>query len=205
MRFDTATSKRKRFVPLPFHESSAFVLTGFLVFIACISGNTPSWRLTLSLVLFTIAIFIGWATLLSEAGATDGTAQRQKSSWMVWAIAALILVHCGLAMRFVSNASQLTDCFTFQRDAVVDLLHGIDPYGGTRPNIYDAQQTAQYYSPETEIGGRVQVGMQYPPLTFLCALPGYLIGDLRYGYVAAMGAVGHFSFLRPCLTGAGWA
>lgn len=191
----TAVLKREPSGRVPFHVSIAYMLTGFLVFFACIAGNTPPWRLKLSLVLIEVAILIGWAKLLSAgASAAPVTGQREIQAWMVGAMAALILVHCGVAWRFVDNTSQWTDCFTFQRDAVVDLLHGVDPYGRTRPNIYNAQQTAQFYTPETESGGRVQVGMQYPPITFLCALPGYLMGDLRYGYVAAIALSALFLF-----------
>jgi hypothetical protein len=77
------------------------------------------------------------------------------------------------------------DCYQFQRDAAQSLLHGVDPFGTTHANIYNPLESSRFYGPGVVVNGRVQVGLQYPPLTFLSALPGYLMGNVSYGYVAA--------------------
>ena len=78
------------------------------------------------------------------------------------------------------------DTYTFQRDAGTNLLHGIDPYGSTQGNIFDPRLTSLLYGPGEVINGRVQVGFQYPPLTLLWVLPGYLLGDIRVSYILAV-------------------
>jgi uncharacterized membrane protein len=40
--------------------------------------------------------------------------------------------------------------------------------------------------PGTVVNGRVVGGFPYPPISLLCALPGYLAGDFRYSQLAAM-------------------
>jgi hypothetical protein len=64
------------------------------------------------------------------------------------------------------------------------------------------QISALFYGPGTVINGRVQVGFQYPPLTLLWALPGYLLGDVRYSYIIAVIVSAIFSFaICPNLRG----
>ncbi|MGA3032888.1 MAG: hypothetical protein ABSD70_06370 [Terracidiphilus sp.] len=196
MRSRGTSRIREQLGRVPGHASTGFIVTGLLVTVACVSGNAGAGRLGFSLGLIAAAAALGWAKLTAAgdgpaAGVAGGGSVR---AWMIWAMAALVLLHCGLAWRFVHNAPPLTDCYVFQRDAVNDLLHGVDPYGGTRPDIYDAHQTAEFYTAETEINGRVQVGLQYPPVTLLSALPGVLMGDLRYGYIAAMALAAVFLF-----------
>jgi hypothetical protein len=77
-------------------------------------------------------------------------------------------------------------------------LQGVDPYGTTQANIYNPSDTALFYGPGMVANGRVQVGFQYPPLTLLWVLPGYLLGDVRYSYILAVVISALFLFaLRP--------
>lgn len=188
---DSGRTNRNRalFRYIPGHASTAFVLAGLLVMGAMLSGNAETGHLDLSLALLALAILVVWTKLTTADSlpAPTGVASiGVRSRWMGWAMAVLILLHCGMAWRTVGSSQPLIDSYVFQRDAANDLLHGVDPYGGTRPDIYDAHYTAKFYTPETESNGRVQVGMQYPPVTFLCALPGVLMGDVRYGYIGAI-------------------
>ena len=108
-------------------------------------------------------------------------------SRLAWSIvAALLLGHAvsGVVLDRTASAENI-DCYTFQRDAVQTLLHGHNPYGGTQANIYAPAETRMYYGPGIVVDGRVQVGLQYPPLTLLWAMPGYLLGDVRYSYLLA--------------------
>jgi hypothetical protein len=86
------------------------------------------------------------------------------------------------------------DCYTFQRDAAHSLVHGVDPYGGTQANVYSEAESKIYYGPGMVVDGRVLVGFQYPPLTLLWVLPGYLLGDVRYSYMLAVMLAALFSF-----------
>jgi hypothetical protein len=134
----------------------------------------------------------GWAT---SAGSAD------RGLWRILTV--LLLVHCSLALLLNRSVPGDTiDTFTFQRDACKTLLQGTDPFGGTQANIHDPLHTALFYGPGTVINGRVQVGFQYPPLTLLWALPGYLLGDVRYSYVFAIIISALFSFaICPSLRG----
>jgi hypothetical protein len=53
---------------------------------------------------------------------------------------------------------------------------------------------ALFYGPGMVVNGRVQVGFQYPPLTLLWVLLGYLLGDVRIGYIFAVIISALFSF-----------
>lgn len=196
-RFRVASWTRAQLGHIPVHASIAFVAAGLLVMGAILSGNAETGCLALSLVLIAAAILMGCsklATVGSGLAPTSVAASGAKSAWMVWAVAALVLLHYGMAWAFVRSTPTGIDCYVFQRDAVNDLIHGVDPYGRTRPGSNNAYFTAKFYTPETESNGRVLVGLQYPPVTFLCALPGSLMGDVRYGYILAIGLSAIFLF-----------
>lgn len=169
------------------------------------------------LALIAAAIVLGIAALAIAVRApvpAPDTAYPPTRLW--WLLAALLLLHAGIAFhlmraydhhpapngQFSDSDPRHIDCYTFQRDAARDLLHRVNPYGTTQANIYNAAETARYYGPGMVVDGRVQVGFQYPPLTLLAALPGYLLGDVRYGYLAAMLLAAIFAFAAaPNLAG----
>jgi hypothetical protein len=74
--------------------------------------------------------------------------------------------------------------FIFQRDGVAALLNGDNPYTLTFPDIYGG--TSNFYGPGMSVGGRLQFGFIYPPLSLFLAIPGYLLGDVRYSHLFAM-------------------
>jgi hypothetical protein len=116
----------------------------------------------------------------------------------------LILLHLAVAGIYNHrHASTDIDTYTFQRDAAATLLHGTNPYGGTQPNPYNPAQTAAYYSPQvvSSDGHRVLVGLQYPPLTLFWAVPGYLLGNVCFSYIAAIILAALFTF---ALSPRGW-
>jgi hypothetical protein len=60
----------------------------------------------------------------------------------------------------------------------------VNPYAITFPDIY--QHTA-YYGPGLSVGGRLQFGFPYFPLSLFLSMPGALFGgDVRYGQLAAI-------------------
>ena len=155
-----------------------------------------------AIVLGIIAIAIAAKAPVPRSAAT-GSSRR-----LLWILFALLVLHSSIALhllrscggdpaspsQYAASDPRHIDCYTFQLDAVKKLLHGINPYGTTQANIYTPEQTARFYGPGMVIDGRVQVGLQYPPVTFLAALPGYLLGDVRYGYLLAVLLSAIFAF-----------
>ena len=108
-----------------------------------------------------------------------------RRPWLLFTF--LVIVHIALAFQFCKpGSSPRIDTFTFQRDACKSLMQGIDPFGSTQANVFDAYHTTLFFGPGMVINGRVQVGFQYPPLTLLWVLPGYLLGDVRLSYILAI-------------------
>jgi hypothetical protein len=108
-----------------------------------------------------------------------------RRGWMILGV--MVLFHVGMALYLARLFPGATiDCFTFQRDAAATLVHGANPYGGTQLDIYSPELSQRFYGAGVVIGDRVQVGLQYPPLTLLWVVPGYLLGDIRYSYIAAV-------------------
>ncbi|HKU20591.1 MAG TPA: glycosyltransferase 87 family protein [Terriglobales bacterium] len=119
---------------------------------------------------------------LSSAGLPPHKPGRQVQL----GLAAIILLHIGLGvatLRWVPP--RRVDVYLFQQDAAAALLHGTNPYSITHQNLY-ARQSSFFYGPGVVKDGRVDFGFQYPPLSLLAILPGYLLGDLRYTYIAAL-------------------
>ncbi len=98
-----------------------------------------------------------------------------------------IVLHIVIALLFVNARSgDFIDVFLFQQDGAHALLRGIDPYTITHANIYDANDAARFYPPGVVWGGRLHWGYNYPPASLFFALPGYLLGDVRYSQIAAL-------------------
>jgi hypothetical protein len=150
------------------------------------AGLMSNFRICLSLVLVAAVLSVAAIALYSKEPISEEIAQRGPARLWI-ALAALIFLH-GLIALFIerTNPGDVIDCFTFQRDSLVRLKHGIDPYGGTQPNIYSPAQTAKFYGPGMVVNGRVQEGFPYLPVTLAWDIPGYLLGDIRYSYVLAL-------------------
>jgi uncharacterized membrane protein len=124
------------------------------------------------------------------------TISRRDSArleFICWTIAIAYLALSIYAVR-ITNAD-LTDVYLWQREATRAFLHGTDPYTVTHENIFGAQSW-YFYPPGAVYEGRVHVGLQYPPLSLLLIVPGYLIGDLRYSGIAALLITAYLLFRR---------
>jgi hypothetical protein len=76
------------------------------------------------------------------------------------------------------------DVFIFQKESVLALFSGQNPYAMTYPDIY---YPLELYGPGLSVDGRLTFGFPYPPLSLLLAIPGQLLGgDYRYSQLAAM-------------------
>ena len=100
-------------------------------------------------------------------------------------LAACAVVHLAVMVGVVYRArGPKIDVYLFQRDAAAALLQGTDPYTITIPDIY--RPSTGFYGTGVVVGGRVQVGSPYPPLSLVSVVPAYLLGDVRYTYLAAV-------------------
>lgn len=154
----------------------------------------PSIYPLLFMVLAAIILgILGIAQLNAGIGSDNHVEAGTRGIWQIF----VVLILCHVTFAFLFNKSvpgNTVDTFTFQRDACKSLLLGVDPYSTTQANIQDPFHTALFYGPGMVIDGRVQVGFQYPPLTLIWALPGYLLGDVRYSYIFAIVVSALFSF-----------
>lgn len=172
----------------------AFGAAGLLIMRQSMGDFRPNW---LMMGILTAVVATARTESLSAPRAPSqerGVFARKETCAIVLLV--IMAVH-GVASVYLlkKRFPPQIDCFTFQEASVEALLHGENPYGKTEPNIYGAASSLHYYSPAT-IGrdGRVLVGLQYPPITLIAAVPGYLLGDVRYGFLIALLLSGGFIF-----------
>jgi hypothetical protein len=98
-----------------------------------------------------------------------------------------VVLHLATALTFVmAHSGAFIDVYLFQRDGAQALLHGIDPYTITHANVYPPKDAAKDFPEGVLWGGRVHWGYNYLPVSLFFALPGYLLGDVRYSQIAAV-------------------
>ncbi len=109
----------------------------------------------------------------------------RKRPWLMLALFGL----CGLwILRMTPNAS--IDVFSMQQESAEAMLQGRNPYAITLDDPYDGRMP-EYYGPGMTVGGRLQFGLVYVPMTLWLDLPAYWIArDVRYGLWAALLATG---------------
>ena len=102
------------------------------------------------------------------------------------ALLGLLALHVMLGAWVVRHSPHpIIDVVVFQRDSVAAILAGHNPYTLTFPNIYE--DGSDFYGPGMSVGGRLQFGFPYPPLSLLLAVPGTVLGgDFRYSQLLAM-------------------
>ena len=127
-----------------------------------------------------------------------------ERSWLGRArVPALLAVHFALGVWLLhASPNPHIDVFVFQRDATQALLSGLNPYAMTFPDIYGGN--SPFYGPGLSVGGRLQFGFPYPPLSLLLALPGQVLaGDPRYAQLVALTLTGGLlAYLQPGRLGA---
>jgi hypothetical protein len=110
----------------------------------------------------------------------------RKPSHTKWAFALFLLVYTTLTVALMRSSPAHIDVETYLREGSDALLHGHNPYAITIPNIYPPQLAERLYGPGIVINGRVAFGFPYLPLALLVAIPGHLLGDVRYSQLIAM-------------------
>jgi hypothetical protein len=78
------------------------------------------------------------------------------------------------------------DVLMFQREALDRLLAGMNPYTMEFRDPYPPEWSAVFYGPGVSVDGILKFGYPYMPLTLVSALPGHLLGDVRYASLCAM-------------------
>jgi len=148
------------------------------------------WKAVLFILLgaLLLAIVLATAALARRVSGNLPHLQPRKAGTGLWPVFALLVTaHLLFAFLIVRPGSGVAiDVYTFQKAACQNLLKGIDPFGTTQANIFDARGTSRYYAPGLVADGRVQEGFQYPPLTLFWALPGFVLGDVRLSYIFAV-------------------
>lgn len=78
------------------------------------------------------------------------------------------------------------DVVLFQQESARALLQGLDPYAMRFSDPYPPKASAIFYGPGVSVGGVLQFGFPYMPISLLLAIPAFLAGDIRYTSLAAM-------------------
>lgn len=146
-------------------------------------------------------LLLGRGPLLpaSAAGSTQVGIRLAIVATLVCATAGLLLhvrfrwacLGAMLAAYFIGGCLMLrgypapvVDVIEFQRDACDALLAGQSPYSITFRDI--APAGSDFYASGVSVGGRLQFGFPYPPLSLLMVLPFHVLGDFRFAGLAAM-------------------
>ena len=122
--------------------------------------------------------------VVTAIGAFVGTIWSLRSPCGWWLQLALFGLLNVILLLGVSDLR--IDILIFQRDAAAALLEGRNPYTLTYPNISEQGDASREYGPGISINKRLQFGYVYLPLTLIAVIPGHLLGDFRFSYVAAV-------------------
>lgn len=130
-----------------------------------------------------------WATVTvayTMLGLAGALLVARRSSYARWAFALFLLVHVAMSVAFLRLSPAHIDVQVFLHDGAVALLNGHNPYSMTFPNIYTPKLTELFYGDGVVINGRMTYGFPYPPISLLVAIPGQLLGDVRYSQLIVM-------------------
>ncbi len=117
--------------------------------------------------------------------------RRSQNIFLSLAIIVLAVFTVFATHTIRSSPRPFIDTFIQNRDSCDALLHGINPYTISFPDIYEG--TSFTYPPGLVRDGRVMMGYPYVPLPLLLQLPSYAIfGDPRYAQMLALLLAGIF-------------
>lgn len=103
-----------------------------------------------------------------------------------WGFPVFLVAHLVMTVVFLRSSPTPMDVQVFLHDGAGALLHGHNPYSMTFPNSFRSPFTEQFYGPGVVVDGRITYGFPYMPVSLLVAIPGQLLGDVRYGQLIAM-------------------
>jgi len=128
-----------------------------------------------------IAVVVGY-TILGLAGAVPWA---RRHAHMRWVLLFFLAAHTLMTVALLRSSPAHIDVEVYLHDGVIRLLHGQNPYTMTIPNIYKPPFTEMFYGHEV-VQGRLPYGFPYLPVALLLAIPGHLLGDVRYSQLIAM-------------------
>jgi hypothetical protein len=105
---------------------------------------------------------------------------------MKWSFTLFLVAHLAIAVIFLRSPPSYNDVHVFLHDGALAALHGHNPYAMTFPDIYPAQSSQLFYGPGVVMNGRITSGFPYLPVSLLVAIPGQLLGEVRYSQLIAM-------------------
>jgi len=155
----------------------SLLLTGFILSARELSRATPGFGSSLWFALIAAYVALGLAVALSWAVGL----RRLNVFFLLFLVA-----HAAMVVVFFRSGTAVIDVQVFLHDSAIAVLHGHNPYAMTFPNIYPPDLSRLFYGPGVIVDGRVAYGLPYLPLSLLVAIPGQLLGDLRYGQLLAM-------------------
>jgi len=105
---------------------------------------------------------------------------------MKWALPMFLIAHTAATVVFLRWSPAAIDVQVFLHDGAIAVLHGHNPYAMTFPNVYPSHLSDLFYGPGVVMNGRITSGFPYLPVSLLVAIPGQLLGDVRYSQLIAM-------------------
>jgi hypothetical protein len=163
-------------------------LAGLGVSFALIAGSEPALDLLAGARVEEFSGLVAVAALAAGVAILDGDRLGKWAAWLALGLFALAAV-------WVLQASPRPkiDVFVIHDGAASGLLAGENPYAMRFDQIYSPELAVQLYgSKSLDAEGRLDAGYTYLPLTILTAVPGRLLGDVRYGNVLAVVAAAAF-------------
>lgn len=160
------------------------------VMLACLIAElfaSASGFVSVPLKLGSILDVIPIAGCVAAAGVLAGALwfQHGKAAALLFAgVVALVAWICVWTIRHMPSPQ--IDVYFFQQASAEALLHRMNPYSLVFPDIYNASDSALFYGQGVSQNGTLLFGYPYTPLPLLLAVPGYLLGDVRYAHLAAM-------------------
>jgi len=97
-----------------------------------------------------------------------------------------LVAHTAMTIVLIRSSQPHIDVHVFLHDGAIAVLHGHNPYAMTFPDIYPSQLSDLFYGPGVVMNGRITYGFPYLPVSLLVAIPGQLLGDVRYSQLIAM-------------------
>ncbi len=157
-------------------------LTGLLVSFALIGGSDPALEMLAGTRVQDFSGLIAVAALASGVAFLGGERLGRWAAWLavgIFALAALWVLHASPSPRI--------DVFSVHREAAAGALAGKNPYAMRFTQVYPKEMAESLYGADVlDAEGRLDAGYTYLPLTLWTAVPGALLGDVRYGSVAAV-------------------
>jgi hypothetical protein len=127
------------------------------------------------------ALVVGFVVLGLGACGFVGSVRLRR-----WAFVGFLAVSAVVQLALLAHAPAPGDVGIVGHDSVSALLHGHNPYTLTFPNPYEPARTHLFFNPEDLVGNRLDFGYAYLPVSLLGGVPGFVLGNVAYSYVAAL-------------------